>query len=255
MKNILRSLVWASLAAFGVVGASAATLNIPSGASNDSGADVFTATYNSGSGNQTITIFCLDYVNSFTPGTTYSVNSSQDTSIANISATRYGTTAAGSFSFDTSSPNAGTAQERYALAGYLASTQYVSGTSLTAAQVTNNTNVQGAIWTLLDAGAGSAPASVNSAGAQSEIQTAINWYGTQSASQLATFESSFTILSDTAINGTATPARYSTGTQEFLTFSGAAAPVPEPSSFVLLGGGLILAGLVRPKKLAGLIRK
>mgnify|MGYP003342341288 FL=1 len=75
------------------------------------------------------------------------------------------------------------------------------------------------------------------------IAQAVSWEGTQSAAQLANFENSFKILSDSQIAGTSTPARYTTGNQEFLAF-GANNAVPEPSTFALMGGGLILAGLV-----------
>ena len=91
MKNTLRSLLWASLAAFGAVAASGASLTV-STPTLDAGANVFNATYSNGSGTQNITVFCLDYIDSFSSGVSFSVNSSTDTSLANIVNTRYGTT-------------------------------------------------------------------------------------------------------------------------------------------------------------------
>ena len=236
MTTLLKNIILIAGLSFAAT-ASAATLTAVK-PSIVAGADVYNATYVSGSGSQPITIFCLDYINGFTSGATFNVNASIDTSLAAITNTRYGLSS-GSFATNTitvSSVNysLGDAQNRYLLAGYLAS-QY-------GANSTTNTSIQDAIWELLAVTGQAAPPS--NSGSNAQIASAINWKNGQSASQLTAFENSFKILSDTAIAGVTGAARYSTGNQEFLSF-GAANATPEPSTFALLGGGLALVGLAR----------
>jgi hypothetical protein len=203
---------------------------------------------------QTLYTYCVDALNPLTVSALigYSVNVvdlADSTDVAND--TRYGQTAAGSFSFAvTVDSSAATAQERYAMAAWLVQ-QYIFpiGTA-TAAQVNYADEIQNAIWTLLDATGNTystcatVSGSVCTAGTDAEIAAAQTWINSLSAGALSSLESDVVISSPTAIVGVADPARYTVGNQEMIGF------IPEPAPLALLGLGLVAIGLLRTKSKA-----
>jgi hypothetical protein len=196
----------------------------------------FTA-YLASNPSQTLLTYCVDDLNEIaitSPPSGYSVNivdlavSSQVTTD-----TRYGQTAAGSFSTNTVAvPNAiGTAQDRYAMAAWLI-TQYNFTSGVTMA----DDEIQNAIWTLLDATGATYTAN---GGIGTYITQAETWINGLSTSKLAAFESTVVIYSPTAVVGVADPARYNIGSQEMIGFVG----TPEPATLAMLGAGLVMIGL------------
>jgi hypothetical protein len=192
---------------------------------------------------QLLTMYCADYLNELTSPAPVTVNS-----LAELSDTRYGTTPTADCSNPDSASDGLSATERYVLAAYL-TTQFELVPSPSNAIVTLNDNIQGAIWNLLDVnGANHADGG--------DITTAVNWYNSQSAGNLAAFESEIVIYSPAGIAGDTNLTlgtagnRYTTGgpnwaqdTQEMIGLT-----TPEPQTLAMLGAGLLALGLMRKRR-------
>jgi hypothetical protein len=178
-------------------------------------------------------IYCADYRNFVAPPQAFDANLSTLPSIGN---TRYGTTPASSFSTVVPNPTIySNAANRYLLAGWL-TTQYVFGPG----QNTGNRDVgiQNAIWTLLDV-----DGSIHSHGDESLwLSNAETWEAGQTANQLAALASHVVVYTSSNVAGVTGSGRYTTGVQEMI------GVVPEPTTFLLLGGGLSALGLIRRRK-------
>jgi PEP-CTERM motif len=189
---------------------------------------------------QTLLTYCVDDLNEVsitTPPAGYSVNL---VDLANNSQvftdTRYGQTPAASFSTNlvTVPSVIGTAQDRYAMAAWLI-TQYSFNSGNAAA---NNSEIQNAIWTLLNATAAPLP---DSDGIGTYVMQAESWIvGEMATNKLTAFENTVVIYSPTAVVGVADPARYTVGNQEMIGFTSA----PEPATLAMLGAGLLFIGLL-----------
>jgi hypothetical protein len=198
---------------------------------------------------QNIFVYCVDDLNFVNVPSSISVNiTSLSDSTEVYDNTRYGQTAASAASINPLFPMAfstntivvpssiGTAQDRYAMAAWLIEQySFVSGNG-----AANNTQIQNAIWTLLDA----TGATYGSTGTY--INQAETWIsGQMAANTLSAFESGVVIYSDTRIASQSDPARYSGTTQEMIGFTNA----PEPATLAMLGMGLIGIGLLHKKRL------
>ncbi len=180
-------------------------------------------------------LFCIDYQNSINQ-TSYNAYLSDST---DLSKTRYGTTS--SFAYN---PGSGTltASDRYVLAAWLI-TQYTfpfSGGS--PAPTTDDFAIQNAIWTLLAQTGAPAVPEPGLSGIATWINNAINFKNTNSAG-FNTIKSNLRVLTSTDVAGSDT--RYKSGQQEFLWVTN---PVPEPSTYLMFGAGLMALGLIRKRR-------
>ncbi len=190
---------------------------------------------------QQLVVYCADYRNA--EGTPDTVNISTPLSLADIAATRYGTTPTASFSYYTSAP-ALTALDRYVLAGWL-TTQYnfTSGVTLADEQIQN------AIWSLLTtAGNGGFPFG-DALGTGTWITQSETWKAAAALNgTLTSFESSVRIYTSTNVAGNNdltqdAGSRYNTGMQEMI------GTVPEPDTIAMMGIGLLGIGLYGRRRL------
>ncbi len=176
-----------------------------------------------------IDLYCIDFINSVgAQPVTYDANVS---TMADLSKTRYGTTAQGSF-LNQTAPNAislGDAANRYLLVGWLISQYDLSSGANTGSK---DIGIQNAIWDILNV---TGPQQVD--GAYSTwINNAVNWKAGASSQQIATLSSEIRIYTSSDVASLGLPGRYSTGRQEFMNL------VPEPGSIALASIGLSLIG-------------
>ncbi len=149
---------------------------------------------------------------------------------------------------DTGTPGAGsTSLARYEMVAYLVSLYNESQGATTA-----NTDIQEAIWTLLDPVAEGAPTNPNNVNPDSYLEAAASWYNSMSGnpSALNAFLSQFQIVSDPSMtfsNGLGVG-----GFQEQMVMT--PTPTPEPRGavwvvlFIMLGGFLVARRNRRPDR-------
>lgn len=186
--------------------------------------------------NNIFELFCVDYLNFINQfETPYEVNVSTLPSIAN---TRYGTTPAANFQFQTvpvgqplAGQSLGDAVNRYLLAGWL-TTQY--DFSAGAGSQPQDLGIQSAIWTLLSVTG--APPDMGDRNVW--LNNAVAWEQSQTAAQLLGFGANIRIYTSVLTAGVEPDARYTTGPQEMMNV------VPEPAAFLLLGTGLVGIGMI-----------
>ncbi|MBZ5605553.1 MAG: PEP-CTERM sorting domain-containing protein [Acidobacteriia bacterium] len=248
MRTFTRPAVWGLLWLAFSAASFATNLTITSQPENVNGGGEFVA-YLDNNSNATFNVFCVDYRNDISGfNLSFPVNVSTLTSLGiptntDVGNTRYGTTPSGSFAFDTSSPDAGTAQNRYLLAAYL-TTQYDFSGGVNAADYA----IQDAIWTLLNVdGAQEWTLNSTQTDVNTAIQNAINWETGLSAQQLSDFAGRVEIFTSTDVAGATIPDRYAIGQQEYVTVTSA---TPEPAALALVGIGLVGLGLLRRRKSA-----
>ena len=180
-------------------------------------------------------VYCVDYRND--AGSPDTVNISTPLSLADIAATRYGTTPTASFSFYTCNA-ALSALDRYILAGWL-TTQYNFNSGVTLA----DEQIQNAIWTLLTTNGDSQFPYWDQLGTGTWITQAENWENAAAINgSLSSFASSVRIYTSTNVAGNNdltqdAGSRYSTGMQEMI------GTVPEPETIAMMGIGLLGVGL------------
>lgn len=189
--------------------------------------------YVGGDNNYPFDMFCVDYLNGVSTGSTYAVNVS---ALPDIMNTRYGSTTSVTFSY--SVPGApGNAIDRYIMAGWL-TTQF--DFSAGAETQSRDVGIQNAIWTLLDASGGS-----NTRGDQAAwLAAAATWRSDLDITALNDFANRIVVYTSSSLAGASIPARYETGNQEFLRVL-PTSNVPEPGALALACSALILLGLCR----------
>jgi hypothetical protein len=201
---------------------------------------------NLGDPNQSFYVYCADYRNG--EGTPAAVNlSSPDQSLpfGGLANTRYGTTPTASFAYYNDGKSALSAFDRYVLAGWL-TTQYDFSSGVT----TSDDQIQNAIWTLLNTNGTSEFPFWDQEGTGTWITQAVSWESSAAlAGTLAAFEKSIVIYTSTDVAGNNdltqdAGSRYGIGTQEMIDPQSA---VPEPSSVVLLGTGLLAIAWFRKR--------
>lgn len=248
-KAAVSGLLWLSFSAF----AFGDTIYFTGQTENVENGGQFTADLASNP-TQAFPTYCIDDLNDISitnPATGYPVNIVNLSNAASVYMyTRYGQTAANTASINASfpvafSPNTvtvpasiGTAQDRYAMAAWLITQYNFSGGVTTA-----DDQIQNAIWTLLDA---TGATYTSNGGVGTYITQAETWINGLNSTQLAAFESTVVVYSPTLVVGVSDPARYTTGWQEQIGFTG----TPEPATLAMLGAGLVTIGLFR-KKLKG----
>jgi hypothetical protein len=230
---------------FTAVGFGSTLLNITGQPNSVEGGGQFSA-FLGPTDTQSIFVYCVDDLNFVTVPSSFAVNV---TDLANSTAvydnTRYGQTAANAASVNAQFPDAfstntvvvpasiGTAQDRYAMAAWLIE-QYNFSSGVTTA----DTQIQNAIWTLLDA----TGATYGSTG--TFINQAETWIASEMATNALTgFENGIVIYSDVNLASESDPARYTGTAQEMIGFVAA----PEPATLAMLGLGLVSIGLFRKR--------
>jgi hypothetical protein len=238
-RSAVLGLLWLTLSA----ACFATTLTITAHTENVNNGGEFTAYLNSNS-NATFDVFCVDYQN-YISGipTTFTVNVDTLPNIVNTryaSANNYGGSAP-AFSYFSS---AGSAENRYLLAGYLTTTyDFTSGVT------TQDQLIQDAIWNLLDVNNtfNNNGSSTNNAAINTIIANAIAWESGQTTTQLNSFASRVNIYTDVLVDTPgACSSPFSCGAQEYLSVS-PATTTPEPADFALVGIGLLGFGLLRKR--------
>jgi hypothetical protein len=234
---------------FSAVGFGSTLLNITGQTNNVENGGQFSA-FTGPTDTQNIFVYCVDDLNFVSVPSSFSVNVTNLSNATEVyDNTRYGQTAPSAatttilfpMAFSTNTvvvpTNIGTAQDRYAMAAWLIEQySFVSGNN-----AANNTQIQNAIWTLMDA----TGATYGSTGTY--INQAETWITSEMASNsLTAFESGIVIYSDTRLAPESDPARYSGTAQEMIGFTTNA---PEPATLAMLGMGLIAIGLLHKKRL------
>lgn len=183
-------------------------------------------------------VYCVDFNNFAFVNQSFEVNVS---TVNDLSATRYGTTATSAFSYQTA-PNGssiGSALNRYLMAAWLI-TQYDLNPNAVGSD--RNVGIQDAIWNLLDA-----------TGQQHMHGDWATWMNSAVANLPAaqSLASQIRIYTTASVGATAGSTRYSLGNQEMIGFVTADSPVPEPRSaaLLLIGGAMIGAGVWRKRRL------
>jgi hypothetical protein len=189
-----------------------------------------------------LTMYCVDYLNDLASPAPVNVNT-----LADLSDTRYGTTATGSFANPDSASIGLTAMQRYVLAAWL-TTQYQLVPSPPPATVTFNDNIQGAIWDLLNVNG----QAFTDGG---DIAAAKTWYSSLSAPALAAFQNEIVIYTpigvatdNNLVFGSAGNRYQTAGSQQ--DSQEQIGVVPEPATLALLGAGLLAIGLFRKHRKA-----
>ncbi len=253
MKRLIRFAMPGLIVAFGFT-ASATTLTVDStilsaGTAPDGGTGGEFGAYLNGDHASVADVYCIDFSDAFRWNQTYTVNVSTPANLVNTHLGGY----TGAWEYGNYS-----AIDRYEMAGVLA-----SGLSSAASQGAKDAAVE-AMWSLLDTGVSLAP--YRCSGETSALcQTAVSNDITSAYTNLPGFLSDHAITIYTDANpgctasGSAGDAPNAHGCmQEFIAVSmsspGYASPVPEPSSFVLIGIGgalIVLARLGRRKVTRG----
>lgn len=234
--KLLPTLGLLSLALAGIASASTVTFDsrpFPV----DSGGQ-FGAHLNSDAANS-LTIYCVDFSNHVSLGSTYSLaisapDPSHDPS--SISGANFGGAAQGSFTLQNapSTDTFGDALDRYLEAAWLI-TQYDLGAGANTGS--KDVGIQNAIWNILDTGATHANGDYTT-----WENNAANWLKTVGGSGLANFAQTVLIY---------TPSSGGTPAQEMIGFTSSAPPAsiaPEPTSAALVAIGIALAGLGQLRK-------
>ena len=209
-------------------------------------------------GSTNIEIFCNDFANSITvPHTNYSANLTSITSGSDLSKTRFGgntswttitinddgTDAGSDDAADSTIINGATALGRYQMAAFLVS-QY----NLPAGNTPVNNGIQKAIWWLLDPVGSVAPSSLASNSFES-LETAAQWYqstgGNTGSAARNTFLAGYQIVSDATMYSCGAGKALCGGFQEQID---PVSPVPEPSQFAFMLGGLLFVCSVRLRR-------
>ena len=174
-------------------------------------------------------VFCADFNNTAVEGQMVNIDT-----VNNLNDTRYGTTT-DTTKFSSFSGLGITALQRYVMAGWL-TTQFDMTKSTSDA---DNLGVQTAIWNLLNVtGSGVAPLLGNES---TWINAAKTWlFNPANTANVNLIKGELRIYTDVKVAGLSTPERYgpSNGSQEFIGL------VPEPSTYLMLGTGMALLGLV-----------
>jgi hypothetical protein len=191
-----------------------------------------------------IQLFCDDYNNGvvYTSGPDSGQNATWTVNINSVTSANLGGTDGGRFETVGNLPATTTLYEEAAwLAAQVQSFSLVTGTQtqVTAAQ-DNQTNAQEALWDLTG---GSDPGD-NAGTGVSGVTNIAGWLADASAdysNEVAGYYNNWFVITETGQAGQTSDAGY----QEFLTYSTTSiATAPEPASFILIGSGLMAAGII-----------